>query len=166
MLRDSSKVTVLFISISEWAPKPAFLPHQSSHYSVVPFCFLLLLSFREPHFCIKKMVQNQFCSTWKKKKKVVNLTVVPGPPSLGSWPEHDGNFGPGGVLKLVVLAKCYGTPQAASTWGSLLMITGKLGGIDGFGKHFCRVSLTEKRKGIWYMLIDRLFQKSVQKYKI
>lgn len=102
----------------------------------------------------------------KKKKKVINLTVVPGPPSLGSWPEHDGNFGPGGVLKLVVLAKCYGTPQAASTWGSLLMITGKLGGIDGFGKHFCRVSLTEKRKGIWYMLIDRLFQKSVQKYKI
>lgn len=46
------------------------------------------------------------------------------------------------------------------------MITRKLGGMDGFGKHFCRVSLTEKRKGIWYMLIDRLFQKSVQKYKI
>lgn len=27
------------------------------------------------------------------------------------------------------------------------MITGKLRGMDGFGKHFCRVLLTEKKKG-------------------
>lgn len=104
----------------------------------------------------------------KKKKKtgLVDLTAVPGPPSLGSRPEHDGQLCPWGGLTLVVPLECYGTPRSANTWEGLLVITRKLGGTDGFGKHFCRVLLTEKRKGIWYMLIDRLFQKSVQKHKI
>lgn len=71
-----------------------------------------------------------------------------------------------GVLKLVVLVECSGTPQSADTWGGLLVITRELRGTDGLGKHFCRVLLTENKRGIWYMLIDRLFQESVQKYKI
>lgn len=52
---------------------------------------------------------------------------------------------PQGVLKLV-LVECSGTPQSADTWGGLLVITRKLGGMDGFGKHFCRVLLTEKKE--------------------
>lgn len=46
-----------------------------------------------------------------------------------------------------MLGECSGTPQSADTWGGLLVITRKLGGTDGFGKHFCRVLLTEKKKG-------------------
>ena len=101
-----------------------------------------------------------------KKNNFVNSTAVPGLPSLGLRTECEKSsflgdstkYGPGGMS---------GKWQSAYTWGRLLMITRMLRGTDGFGKHFCRILLTEKkRKGIWFMLIDRLLRKCVQKYKL
>lgn len=150
MLRDLSQITVLFISVLGWAPKPVFLPHHPSFHSAVPFLFVLLF-FLITILLYVKHNQESICSIWKKKKSLVDLTAVPGPPSLGSWPEHDGQLCPRGGLTLAVPLECYGTPRSANTWEGLLVITRKLGGTDRFGKHFCRVLLTEKRKGIWYM---------------
>lgn len=128
-----------------WVPRPVFLPHHPSFHSAAPFsfsCFLLtttLLYLKRSRinllFLEKKIIktpcQPDSC-TWPSQARIAARTcrkaVSPGSPQTR---------GAGGML---------GAPPWANTWGGLLVITRKLGGTDGFGKHFCRVLLTEKKK--------------------
>ena len=80
-----------------------------------------------------------------KKNTLVNSTVVPGLPSPGLWPEHEKSSFLGDSTKYRP-GRMSGTWQSTDTWGRLLMITRMLRGTDEFGKHFCRILLTEKKE--------------------
>ena len=118
----------------------------SSQFPLCSIIFILLFPSYN-HITVFKIMQNQFAlfeknkiktpcqlnsCTWPLQSRLVARTCRKAA-SLGS-PQ---TCGAGGML---------GAPQLANTWGGLLVITRKLGGTDGFGKHFCRVLLTEKKE--------------------
>lgn len=89
MFKDLSKVTMLFINILGWVPRPVSFPCHSSFQSAIPFLLFLLFLLSYNPVTDLKYYSESICSL-KKKNTHVNSTVVPGPPSLGPKPEHDG----------------------------------------------------------------------------